>query len=67
MRLNISGPINKTLLQIKQKWSTIIKNGVLGLKIDEKIWATKKCSGAEKLTLKKKTSESPISDSAECN
>ena len=27
---------------------------VLGLKIDEKIWPTKKCSGAEKLTLKKK-------------
>ena len=46
----MSGPINKTLLQIKQKWSTVIKNVVLGLKIDEKIWPTKKCSGAEKLT-----------------
>ena len=54
MRLKISGPINKTLLQIKKEWSTIIKNVVLGLKIDEKIWPTKKCSGAEKLTSKKK-------------
>ena len=27
---------------------------VLGLKIDEKIWPTQKCSEAEKLTLKKK-------------
>lgn len=29
---------------------------VLGLKIDEKIWPTQKCSEAEKLTSKKKTS-----------
>ena len=27
---------------------------VLGLKIDEKIWPTKKCSGAKKLTSEKK-------------
>lgn len=30
---------------------------VLGLRIDEKIWTTQKCSEADRLTQKKKTSQ----------
>ena len=43
---------------------------VLGLKIDEKIWPTQKCSEAEKLTSKKKLVERKrklISASTGCN
>jgi len=53
VKLKICGQINKILLKKKKKWSTIIKNVVLGLNIDEKIWSKQKCCGAEKLTSRK--------------
>lgn len=53
VKLKICGQINKILLKKKKKWSTIIKNVVLGLNIDEKIWSKQKCCEAEKLTSRK--------------